>query len=73
MTDRWTSIYNSVAVVVAVITFVGSWVYCIVTYGFLLGVGLGWLPSIITAVIAGAVWPVLVIGGLVFVIVIASA
>jgi hypothetical protein len=37
---------------VGAITFISSWIYCISTYGFLLGVGLGWLPSIIVAFFA---------------------
>lgn len=45
--------------ITAFITFIGSWIYCIAAYGFLLGVGLGWLPSIIVAVIAGALWPLI--------------
>jgi hypothetical protein len=52
------------------ITFIASWIYCIVKYGYLLGVGLGWLPSIIVAFIAGFAWPliaaVLVVGVLWF-------
>lgn len=43
----------------AMIVFVGVWIYCIATYGFLLGVGLGWLPALICAFIAGLVWPLL--------------
>ncbi len=38
-------------VIPAIAAFFGSWWYCIVTYGYLLGFGLGWLPSIILAVI----------------------
>ena len=38
-----------VGIVVAVIAFCGSWIYCIAEYGYLLGFGLGWLPSIILA------------------------
>lgn len=38
--------------------FIGSWIYCIAHYGFLFGVGLGWLPSIIVASVAAALWPV---------------
>lgn len=34
-------------VVVSMATFVGVWIYCIAEYGFLLGVGLGWLPAMI--------------------------
>jgi len=47
--------------IIAVVVFIGSWIYCINTYGFLLGVGLGWLPSIIAAVVIGGIigllWP----------------
>jgi hypothetical protein len=45
--------------ITAVITFVAAWVYCIATYGYLLGVGLGWLPAIITAIVFGALWPLI--------------
>ena len=48
--------------IIAFIVFVYSWIYCIATYGYLLGVGLGWLPSIIVAVIAGTLWPLILIG-----------
>ena len=30
------------------VTFLAAWIYCIFAYGFLLGVGLGWLPALIT-------------------------
>jgi hypothetical protein len=43
------------------ITFIGCWIYAIVAYGFLLGVGLGWLPSAIVATIISFLWPLLVI------------
>jgi hypothetical protein len=43
----------------AAIVFIGAWIYCIATYGFLLGVGLGWLPSLIVAVIAGLLWRII--------------
>jgi len=45
--------------------FIGSYIYCIATYGFLLGVGLGWLPSLIVASIFCWLWPlyVLIIAG----------
>jgi len=47
-------------IITAIIVFIGSWIYCIAAYGFLLGVGLGWLPSAIVAAIAGALWPLIV-------------
>ena len=59
------SFYVAGAVIVGSITFVACWIYCIVTYGFLLGVGLGWLPSMITAFILGAVWPLVVVAAIV--------
>lgn len=50
----------------AIIIFIGAWAYCIATYGFLLGVGLGWLPAVITAIIVGALvgflWPLIALG-----------
>ena len=54
-------IYTLGRTITGIIVFLGSWIYCIISYGFLLGVGLGWLPSIIVAVIAGFLWPLLLI------------
>jgi hypothetical protein len=36
-----------------VVTFIGAWAYCIMTYGFVLGLGLGWFPAAICAGIIG--------------------
>jgi hypothetical protein len=55
-------VYHWGAVLTGGIVFIGSWIYCIAEYGFLFGVGLGWLPSIIVAVIAGALWPLIALG-----------
>lgn len=56
----------------AIATFLGAWGYCAVTYGFLLGFGLGWLPAAILAGMAGLavrfLWPVLAIGAACFVL-----
>jgi len=43
-----------------VLIFIGSWIYCIASYGFLLGVGLGWLPSLIVATLGSFLWPIAV-------------
>ena len=40
--------------IAGVLTFVGAYIYCIASYGFLLGLGFGWLPSGILAAAAGA-------------------
>ena len=45
--------------ITAIITFISCWIYAIVSYGFLLGVGLGWFPSLIVAFIAGLLWPLI--------------
>lgn len=36
----------------ALATFVGCWIYCWSEYGFLLGFGLGWIPSFIASSLA---------------------
>jgi hypothetical protein len=54
------------------LVFVGTWIWCMDEYGFLLGVGLGWLPSAITAFVAGMIWPLLALAviGLIFFLII---
>lgn len=44
-------------VVTWLLTFIGGWTYCTVSYGFLWGFGFGWLASAIAATIAGVFWP----------------
>lgn len=56
------TVYTVGGLIVWVVTFVGCWIYCIANYGFLLGVGLGWLPAGIVATIAALAWPLLAIG-----------
>ena len=42
--------------IAAILTFIGAYIYCIATYGFLFGFGLGWLPSgILATIVFGAV------------------
>ena len=53
---RW---YEVGTTITAWIVFVVAWIYCIAEYGFLLGVGLGWLPAGIVAVIVGLLWPLI--------------
>lgn len=42
--------------------FLGSWAYCVWEYGYLLGVGLGWLPSVIVATVIAWLWPLIALG-----------
>ena len=51
--------YQISAAIVGVITFIITYIWSIVNYGFLFGVGLGWLPSMILAVVVGFLWPVI--------------
>lgn len=44
------------------IIFIGAWIYCIAAYGFLLGVGLGWLAAGITAFVLSFLWPLIPLG-----------
>jgi len=41
-------------VTAGVITFVSAYIWCVAEYGFLFGLGLGWLPSMILAYLVGA-------------------
>ena len=54
--------YKIGAGITGLIVFIVAWIYCIATYGFLLGVGLGWLPAIITAYVAAIIWPIIAFG-----------
>jgi hypothetical protein len=42
--------------------FLGCWIYCITSYGFLLGVSVGWVPSAIAATVLSLLWPLILIG-----------
>jgi hypothetical protein len=42
-----------------VLVFLGCWIYCIASYGLLFGLGLGWIPSGITAAVVSFLWPLL--------------
>jgi len=55
----WDTVYTIGGFVTGVITFVACWIYAIASWGFLLGVGLGWIPSLFIAIIAGFIWPLL--------------
>lgn len=41
---------------VAGAVFIAGWIYAIVSYGFFLGVGLGWIPAIFLAIITIFIW-----------------
>ena len=53
------NVYDTGFIITAVITFIACWIYAIASWGGLLGFGLGWIPSVFIAVIAGFIWPLL--------------
>ena len=55
--SKLVSVYIGTGFVFAFISFAAAYIYCIFAYGFLLGLGLGWLPSLIFAVIMFFLWP----------------
>lgn len=62
MTDH--KIYAFFGMIIGLVTFFACWAYAIFQWGFLLGLGLGWLPSVFVALIAGFVGPALIALGL---------
>jgi hypothetical protein len=54
-------------------TFFGAYIYCIATYGFIFGLGLGWIPSAIAAAVISQVvrflWGPIILIALVVVVV----
>jgi hypothetical protein len=53
-----------------VITFIATWIYCVTTYGFVLGVGLGWFPAAICAAVIG--WLVAIFWGVALLLLVLS-
>jgi hypothetical protein len=63
-------IYYTGRTITGIITFIVSYIYCIASYGFLFGLGLGWIPSLIVAFIAGFLWPLIAIVLVIFILII---
>ena len=62
------AIFDGIGALVGFAIFLVCWIYCIATFGFLIGVGFGWFPSAIVGLIAYKLWPLLAL--LIFLIVI---
>jgi hypothetical protein len=61
-------IYVVASVVAALPVFFGVWLFCLAAFGLPLGGGLGWLPALLVAAVAGAVWPLLIVAGIVLLV-----
>jgi len=49
--------YTGLSYLTGILTFIAVWIYAIAQWGFLLGIAFGWLPAIISAFLAGLLWP----------------
>jgi len=45
--------------ITGVLIFIGTWIYAIASYGFLIGVAFGWFPAAIVALLLSFAWPLL--------------
>ena len=59
--DFLDDVYPVGGYIIGAITFIACWIYAYISWGFLLGVGLGWIPSLFIAGIVGFIWPLLVL------------
>lgn len=49
--------YSLIGTIIGGLAFLAAWGYAIATYGFFLGVGLGWIPAIAIGGVTGFLWP----------------
>jgi hypothetical protein len=54
-------VYGVTGIIIGVITFFGCWIYAASEWGFLLGFGLGWIPSFFIGLIAGFIGPAILV------------
>lgn len=61
--------------ITGIIVFIGVWISAIAIWGFLLGVGFGWIPAAIAGLIAGLLWPLiaLIVIGIILVLAYAAS
>jgi|GEM_PF-1224333 len=53
--------YLVIGWIVGFICFTGIWIYAFNTWGFLIGLAIGWLPALIGGLIAGFLWPLILV------------
>jgi hypothetical protein len=56
---NWAAVYTAGAYITGIITFIGCWIYAVAAYGLFLGIGLGWIPSLVIGFLAGILWPLI--------------
>ena len=55
------AIYGVGVIIVGIISFVVIWIYAIASWGFLIGLAVGWFPALIGGFILGILWPLVII------------
>lgn len=53
--------YLTIAGIVGFLIFAGVWIYAITSWGFLIGIMIGWIPAMIAAAIGAYLWPIVFI------------
>lgn len=62
--DEWMAlvrVYVRVACGVAGLAFLGFWGHAVETYGWFLGLALGWIPALFLGAFVGALWPLVML------------
>lgn len=66
--DGYVAVSGCIGFAAGAVAFLGAWIWSVANAGFL-GFLLGWIPALIVGAVAGlfvaALWPLLLIGGLV--------
>lgn len=51
--------YSNWAWALGMLAFPCCWIYSVVRFGLFVGIGLGWFPSLVIAVLVGLAWPLI--------------
>jgi hypothetical protein len=56
-----------------IIAFLIIWIYAIISWGFLVGLAIGWLPALIWGFIAALLWPLIALGIIILIFIILAS
>jgi hypothetical protein len=56
-----------------IIAFLIIWIYAIISWGFLVGLAIGWLPALIGGFIAALLWPLIALGIIILIFIILAS
>ena len=59
--------------IVGVLSFIVIWLYALVSWGFLIGLMIGWVPALIGGFILGWLWPLVVLAAIGIIILVSNA